>query len=53
MHNTTKERCSEQSEVSLLVDRLIQRLQGALQAVLTDFQPVLTHIISPDLDQAV
>lgn len=41
------------SVVGLLVDEVVERLQGVLQLLLVDFESVLRHVVLADLDEAV
>jgi len=49
----TKECADRRLVLGLLVNEVVERLQGALQAVLTDFESVLRHFVRTDLDQPV
>lgn len=51
--NAQNKRKRNPSKLGLLVDEAVERLQGALQSLLTDFKPVSRHVIFADFDQPV
>jgi hypothetical protein len=48
--NAQNKRKRNPSKLGLLVDEAVERLQGALQSLLTDFKPISRHVILADLD---
>jgi hypothetical protein len=51
--NAPKNRRHNPSKLGLLIDEVVEGLQGALQPFLTDFDSVPRHFISADLDQTI
>jgi hypothetical protein len=49
MHKDTR-KYTHQSVLGLLVDEVVERLQGTLQALLTNLQSILRHVVFANLD---